>query len=212
MHCAHPSTRAGSASGAGHGARSLQAGFAGRAIATALGIVLALGGAGGFAGSAQAAPAHEHGVVRADLAIGRDTLNLSLETPLDNLLGFERAPRNPAERQQVAAALATLRLAATWLRVDPAAGCQLARVSLRSSALGLGDPSRPADAAEPPGHADLDAEIDFHCRDTRRARHLDIDLFTPFAGMQRIELQIAGEAGQHQRTLRRPDTRVPLAP
>ena len=42
--------------------------------------------------SAHCAPAHVHGVARIDLAVDGDQLTLSLEMPLDNLVGFEHAP------------------------------------------------------------------------------------------------------------------------
>jgi hypothetical protein len=47
---------------------------------------------------ALAASPHEHGVARLDVAVDAGRVSFSLETPLDNLLGFERAPRTDAER------------------------------------------------------------------------------------------------------------------
>ena len=48
---------------------------------------------------AWAAKAHQHGVARLDVAVEATRVTLYLDTPLDNLLGFERAPRTDAERK-----------------------------------------------------------------------------------------------------------------
>ena len=45
---------------------------------------------------------HVHGEGRLDVVIDRDQLTLSLELPLDAAVGFERAPRNEAERAALA--------------------------------------------------------------------------------------------------------------
>jgi hypothetical protein len=42
-----------------------------------------------------AGKAHEHGALKLDVAIEGNKLTIAMEAPLDNLLGFERAPRGP---------------------------------------------------------------------------------------------------------------------
>ena len=151
---------------------------------------------------------HEHGAVRLDIGVDAGTLTLQLESPLDNLLGFERAPRNGAERAAAAAAVATLKAAATLFRIDPAAGCTPAAVSLNSAALGLGAPEPGAQA----GHADIDGSFEFRCSNAGRAAFVDVGLFAAFARIQRIDVQVALATGQFKRTLKRPAQRVALKP
>jgi len=160
------------------------------------------------AGRAATAPAHEHGVLHLDLAIEAQGYSVQMETPLDNLVGFERAPRSEAERQAVAAALARLRDAARLFATEPAAGCRPAKVTLESAALGEGTGAAAADAH---GHADLDASYAFDCTQTDRLAWLDVDLFEAFPRVQRIEVQIAAPGGQFKRTLRRPARRLAWA-
>lgn len=45
--------------------------------------------------------AHEHGVARLQVAVEGDGLELRFESPLDNLVGFETAPRNDKQRRAV---------------------------------------------------------------------------------------------------------------
>jgi len=52
--------------------------------------------------TAHADSAHEHGSARLDVAVDGDRLHIALQSPLDNLVGFEHAPRN--ERQRTALA------------------------------------------------------------------------------------------------------------
>ena len=150
--------------------------------------------------------AHQHGLLRLDIAVEARKLTLQMESPLDNLVGFERAPRNVAERKRVEAALAKLKAAGVFT-IDPAAQCSPAKVTLTSAVLKLGT-SQPAAANH--NHADLDASFEFECQDATRATFVDVGLFDSFAGMQQIEVQVAAPKGQFKRTLKRPARRVAL--
>lgn len=163
---------------------------------------------GALAQSQRAGHAHEHGIARLDVVIEARRISFALEMPLDNLVGFERAPRNADEKRRVDTALTTLKAAADLFRIDPAAGCQLREVSLSSAVLRLGDAAAPA-ASD--GHADLDADITFDCSDATLARQVDIGLFKAFARLQRLEVQAATPTRQFKRSLKRPDGVLRLA-
>jgi hypothetical protein len=87
-----------------------------------------------------AGPAHVHGVARLDVAIEATRVTVQMEMPLENLLGYERAPRSDAERRQADAAVARLRAVSAMFVIDPAAQCKPATVELESAALKLGSP------------------------------------------------------------------------
>ena len=152
--------------------------------------------------------AHEHGVVKLDIAIEAGKLTVQMESPLDNLVGFERAPRTDAERKQVDATVARLKAAGALFKIDPAAGCTLASVELMSAPLKLG---KPEPGAVDDGHADLDGDFEFSCKDSARASFIELGLFSAFSGMQRIDVQIATPKGQFKRTLQRPASRINLS-
>ena len=46
-------------------------------------------------------PAHQHGAASLQVSLDGRALQISLEGPSDNLLGFEHAPQNEAEKQAV---------------------------------------------------------------------------------------------------------------
>lgn len=155
---------------------------------------------------AAAAKAHVHGIARLDIAVETSRLSLQLDSPLDNLLGFERAPRTDAERKQTDAAVVKLKDAASMFRIDPAAQCKPATVELTSAALKLGRPD-PAEAKS--GHADIEARFEFDCVDATKAAYVDVGLFG-FSPLQRLEVQVASPAGQFRRDLKRPAVRIRL--
>lgn len=150
--------------------------------------------------------AHVHGVAKLDIAVETTKITLQLDSPLDNLLGFERAPRTSAERKRTEAAIAQLRAGATMFKIDQAAQCTLAAVELSSAALKLGTPD-PAEAHD--GHADLDGSFEFNCVDATKAAHIDVGLFG-FTHLQRLEVRVVTVRDQFKRDLKRPMQRVIL--
>jgi len=149
---------------------------------------------------AQQQHAHVHGQLKLDVAVDGPTVVIDMESPLDNIVGFERAPKTDAEKKAVEDAVAVLRAADKLFVVDPAANCKLGPVDLRSGALGLGNP----DPAEPVGHADLDATFSFNCTNASAAKFIDVNLFGAFKGLRQIDSQIASAQGQFKRQLKRP--------
>jgi hypothetical protein len=161
-----------------------------------------------FAGATQvqAAGAHEHGVMRLDVAVEGNRVRVELDSPLHNLLGFERAPRTDAERQNTELALKKLRDGAALFRIDGKAGCTLGKVDLRSAPLQLGQAAKPAAG----DHGDLEGSYEFNCSAGAQAAFLEVGLFEAFPQVKRIDLQVATPKGQLKATLRRPSTRVVL--
>ena len=157
-----------------------------------------------FAALAQAQRAHVHGQVKLDVVIDGPTVVINMDSPLDNFVGFERAPRSDAEKLAADSAIAQLRAADQLFKIDPTANCKLGPVTLRSAALGLGKTE--GDAAE--GHADLDGTFAFNCTNASAAKFIDIGLFDAFKGPRQIEAQIASPQGQFKRTLKRPAERL----
>jgi hypothetical protein len=156
--------------------------------------------------AATAGKAHQHGVARLDIGADPGKIVIALESPLDNLLGFERAPRTDAERKIVADAVAKLKDGPALFRIDPAAACTLASVELTSAPLKLGSA---AAAAKDDGHGDLDAEYTFTCTGSP-AGHVEIALFDAFPRLQRLQVQAATAKGQASQTLKRPSKRIEL--
>jgi len=155
--------------------------------------------------AAHAGKAHEHGVAKLDVAVDGNMLTVALQSPLDNLLGFERAPRTDAERKAAAALLARLRTDGALFKADAAAQCTLSKAEVTAPVLEAGSNAPAGD------HADLDATFEYTCTQPQQLRTLDLGLFDAFRRMKRIEVQVASAQGQSKLTLRRPARAVTLA-
>ena len=153
---------------------------------------------------AQAQHAHVHGLIKLDVVIDGPTVVIEMDSPLDNFAGFERAPRTDAEKKTAETVIAQLRAADQIFRFDPVANCKLGPVTLRSPALGLGQP----ESGSTEGHADLDGTFAFNCTNAAAAKFIDIGLFSAFKGPRQIDAQIASPQGQFKRSLKRPNERL----
>ena len=153
--------------------------------------------------------AHEHGAANLDIAVEARQIVVMFQSPLDNLVGFERAPRTDSERQRANDAVARLKDGERMFQFDAAAGCKLARFSLDSPALGYGNPSPSAKTAA--DHADLLATWEFQCADTAKAAQVEVGLFA-FNQLKRVQVQLALPKAQAKRELKRPKKLIMLAP
>jgi hypothetical protein len=182
------------------------------------------------AAAASAGKAHQHGAVALDLAVEAAEVSLSVEMPLDSLVGFERAPRTQAERQAAVAALAKMRDGGALFHFDAAAQCTLASAKVeapvlepaaRPAAQPTTQPTtqtttqpttqptaKPAAAGE---HADLDASYVFRCAQPVRLASLEVRLFDAFPRVERIDVQAVLPHGQRKVVLRRAARTVRLS-
>jgi hypothetical protein len=149
---------------------------------------------------------HEHGALKVDVAIDGGRLSIDVEMPLDNLVGFERAPRTETERKSAADALDRMRAGASLFKPNPEAQCAPAGTRVDAPILEEG-----ARAMPPSGHADLDATYTYQCARPAQLAALDIAIFDAFKRVKRIEVQVAGPQGQSRVVLRPPARRVQLA-
>lgn len=146
---------------------------------------------------AGAAPGgHQHGTVRLEVAIDGPVLVLGLRAPLDDLVGFERAPRTAAERRAAAELLRRLRAPGALFVPTAEAGCTLASVTVQAPVLEGG----PVDE----DHAELTADYRYTCVQPQALRGLNHRLFADFRRIARIEGVLAGPRGQTQQVLKRP--------
>jgi hypothetical protein len=157
--------------------------------------------------SAEAPSAHEHGVAEMRIAIDGARLEIALETPLDNVVGFEHAPRNDRQRDAVRAMAAKLRQPQMFVPT-PAARCKAVSIKLESAALPaelLSEPGpvkpatqpvAPAPKREEEVHADLDATFTWNCDAPEQLKGLDTGLMQAFRGLRQVDVQVVGPRGQ----------------
>ncbi|KFB75420.1 DUF2796 domain-containing protein [Candidatus Accumulibacter cognatus] len=133
--------------------------------------------------------AHVHGAASLLVAIDGKNLTLNLESPLNNLVGFEHTPRTEKQKAAVRAMAERLNQPASLFIASPVAACTPLSVKLESPVL---EPTKPAGD----GHADLDGEFVFRCEHPEALRALEVGLFQAFPRLQRVDAQVAGPRGQ----------------
>lgn len=151
---------------------------------------------------ALAAKAHSHGTAELEVSLEGDVLSIGLESPLDNLLGFERKPQYEKDFAKVREVAAVLRAGDKLFVPAPAAGCVLTGVKLESAAIApdlLGEKAVPATKADVHGHehADLDAAYSFKCAKPAELKSVEVKLFDSFKRIRFINARLA--AGKVQR-------------
>lgn len=135
--------------------------------------------------------AHEHGIASLTVAMENQTLLLALESPADNITGFEHAPAKPGEKAAVQSALARLRQP-TLLLTNAEAGC-------RVSGVRADDPFASTGAL---AHRDFDVEYRLQCRQPGKLSRLDATaLFKAFPRLRTLKVDYALPAGQGGATL-----------
>lgn len=163
---------------------------------------------------AKAKPAlatHAHGRAKLMVATDGSLLRLELESPLENLVGFEHAPRNEQQRTALLRMSETLQKADALFVPTATARCVLQSVKLESPVLDTlahrGDTAKdkpPANAAGDrkaahgagEGHAELEGIIVFRCENPDKLRDLEVKLFERFAGLKRLDVAVATAKGQ----------------
>lgn len=135
--------------------------------------------------------AHVHGVARLQVAIDGEHLTLEFTSPLDNLVGFERAPRTDKERSALKNMMARLQQPEALFIPSPEARC--ARTAVQ---IDMPFNAKPAAKAGESEHAALTAEVVFKCERAQNLRGLSVAIFDAFPGLKRIEAQVAGAKKQ----------------
>jgi len=158
---------------------------------------------------AQHAP-HAHGVAELRVAVDGRRLHIELESPLDNLVGFEHAPKTARERAALAAAEETLRRGDALFVLPAEAGCVLGAVELESPYPQTAgeDPGHGRDDEE--GHSDMDVTYEFDCANPAALKAMRVNLSAAFPRMQRILAETATPAGQGKVTLDKSRRTLPL--
>ncbi|WP_165669049.1 DUF2796 domain-containing protein [Metapseudomonas otitidis] len=150
--------------------------------------------------------AHEHGVARLNAALDGSTLELELESPAMNLVGFEHEARSDADKAAVAKARAELEKPLALFALPEAAGCKVSEQKLESPLFGNA-PEKAHEHEHEHKHEDGDkhdhehSEIHAHyhleCATPAKLTGLDLKgLFTRFPATQKIQVQLIGPKGQ----------------
>ncbi|QXH35314.1 DUF2796 domain-containing protein [Pseudomonas muyukensis] len=134
--------------------------------------------------------AHEHGVAKLNAVLDGNTLELALDSPAMNLVGFEHTPSSDADKAKVAAARQQLEQPLKLFGLAPAAAC-------KDDAQELQSPLFEASEQHGHSHADINAHYQLACAAPAKLSQIDLGpLFKAFPQTQKIIVQLIGPNGQ----------------
>ena len=146
--------------------------------------------------------AHEHGVGRLNAALDGQALELELDSPAMNLVGFEHVATTDADKTKVAATRARLAQPLALFNLPTAAGCVIAKQELESPLFGDepdADDDHDHDAKDEHhhDHSEIHAHYRFTCSSSGALKTLDLaNIFNTFPATQKIQVQLISPSGQ----------------
>lgn len=147
--------------------------------------------------------AHEHGVAKLNAVLDGNTLELELDSPAMNLVGFEHAASSDADKAKVAAVRQQLEQPLKLFGLSGAANCKEDQQALESPL--FGDASKADDESDEHEHehehghqhSDIGAHYQLTCANPDKMTQLDLaPLFKAFPATQKINVQLIGPNGQ----------------
>jgi hypothetical protein len=140
--------------------------------------------------------AHMHGEANLLVALEGDLLEIELDSPAINIVGFEHNPRDPGQEQIIQQAAAQLRQPDRLFTLPAAAGCVVEGVELhfpQSETPAAGDAGE-----DHPDEAHQDIEARYRCTAAARLKQITLNLFDLFPATAEVEAQVISHGGQRQ--------------
>lgn len=176
--------------------------------ASFVGLFLAPSAYSQHADDMRGAVAHVHGVAQAVVELEGDLVRVELQSPMWNLVGFERAPANQVEADRWIAVANRLKASSAVVSFPDRAACEMQSAQLGpfAAAVGLaGALSASADADHAHNssdeHEDHDAFHDavlgwtFRCDDPGAVRSIRVALFDNFPRFEGVDVAVLSDRG-----------------
>lgn len=153
--------------------------------------------------------AHVHGIAALSLALEGQEVQIELDSPAANIVGFEHAPSSESDHAALDKAVATLKDGERLFRFNEDAGCRMETAKVTSALLDEGHEKHEEheehakegheDAQhehEGETHSDIEAAYHFECDQPGKLKQMTVELFEAFPGMEKIEVQYVIESKQ----------------
>ena len=125
---------------------------------------------------------HEHGVSTLKIAFENQSLEMELESPANDIVGFEHAPENKSQKSAIEKALSLLKSKPGIFRTPPTANCKINNVS--------------GEFEVEKDHAGFHVIWKIKCLNPEKLKYLETTFFQNFSKAQEIEVEIISASGQ----------------
>ncbi len=148
--------------------------------------------------------AHAHGTAKLGIAFERRTVEMELEAPAADIVGFEHAAKTAEQKQAMAQARATLAKPLALFRLPDAAGCKVTSAKVKFVGGGSHDHGhshghshgKSAKGKEPDTHAEFHAEYTLNCAKPELVQSIMFDYFKSFPRAEALDITVVGGKGQ----------------
>ena len=122
--------------------------------------------------------AHQHGHAEMSIAFDGMIGKISLESPADNILGFENKPKNDQQKKQSEDALLKLETQiAQMVQMDPSLLCVMQKHEIQVN-------------YEDGGHSDVEASFEVKCQKSPLGTKMKFEFQKHFPRLKNIEVQV----------------------
>lgn len=144
--------------------------------------------------------AHEHGAAQLNVALDGKVLELQLESPAMNLVGFEHAAKSDADKAKVAAARSQLEQPQPLFGLN-AGDCKISKQELESPLFAdhadTHKHEHDHEKSHDSEHSDIHAHYTLDCQKPEELKQLNLgELFKRFPATEKIQVQLIGPNGQ----------------
>ena len=164
--------------------------------------------------------AHAHGQGKLSIAIEKRTLEIELEAPGADIVGFEHAAKTAEQKAAIAKARATLAKSLDLFKLPEAAGCKQTSAKVRLVGGGAHDhghghshgkqaPAKGGKAEATP-HSEFQAEYTFTCAKPELLQAIEVEYFKAFPAAEALDVTFIGNKGQSQQKITRDKPRIEL--
>lgn len=162
-------------------------------------------------GEQQQLGVHVHGHARLNIALEDQKLHLELDSPANNIVGFEYQPSSAKDRAAVAAAVAVLQDGERLFDFGQESGCRMESAKIESALIGNGRHGTATDGrahshddahkSSDNAHANFRVEYLFHCARPDEITQVTVKVFEPFPQTERLDVQFIAATAQGAATL-----------
>lgn len=163
--------------------------------------------------------AHEHGAAEVHVVVEGEALYVELRVPAMNVVGFEHAAHDEAQRRTIAAVAEQLERTEEIFTPTPAAQCRSVHAHASLEMIGhageeheheQGSEKEHEESESVAAHSEMQAEYEFECASPDELAEIRTQLFEHYPGIERIDAEIIGSGGQTAATLTSQSPLVPI--
>ena len=147
--------------------------------------------AAGLVAAAEAQQPHQHGHGTVNIAFEGNRLVIELTAPGADIVGFERAPRTPAEEATLARAIEAIKNPLGLFGFAAAARCTVAEANVVTEGMTPAPGAAPAAGA----HTEFSGAYVLDCADVSAIRVIQFTLFDKFPNAEEFDVTLLTERG-----------------